>query len=159
MQRTIELQKLKGRKSEKTFPLIVASKAMADRYAHPRCLGHRLMKEYWPGPLTLVMDARKRTDLAKSLIKSDGTIAMRLSSYPVAMALSKKLRAPITSTSANVAGAHTSYSIEEVNLAVDYTLDAGKLAKKKPSTIASITTKEVNILRQGSVKPKDSKKK
>src|SRR3989338_9502620 len=51
---------VKGRARGKPLPLIVASSAMAWRYARPTQLARRLAQRYWPGPLTLVLAARRR---------------------------------------------------------------------------------------------------
>ena len=151
-----KLHKLKGRDSHKTFPLIVSSTSMAEKYGHLRCLGRRLAKAYWPGPLTLVLEARRDSDLSKSLIREDGTIAMRVSSHPMAKALAKSLGAPVTATSANRVGEEAPYAVDEVSLKADFVIDSGKLPKREVSTIVRITEKELDILRQGSIRPYDA---
>ncbi len=150
-----KVAKLKGRPMEKTFPLIVSSTAMADRYAHLRCLGHRLAKTYWPGPLTLVAPARKDTSLARGIVAKDETIAIRVSSNETARALARGLGRPIVSTSANRAGEPPAYDVSDVKLHVNFVLDVGGLSKMRASTIARIVNKKIEILRQGSVKPYD----
>lgn len=152
-----KVAKLKGRPKEKTFPLIVSSVAMADRYGHLRCLGRRLAKVYWPGPLTLVVEARKGSKLVSGVARDDGTIAVRVSSHPVAQTLSRKLGKPIVSTSANKAGRPVAYRVEDTQIEADFTIDSGKLPKRKPSTIARIVNKRIEVLRKGPVKPVDPK--
>lgn len=152
-----KVAKLKGRPLEKTFSLIVASTAMADRYGHLRCLGHRLAKKYWPGALTLVVDARKGSGLAKGVIAKDGTIALRVSSHPVAHELSRGLRKPIVATSANVFGEPAVNQLSALSFQVDGRLDAGELPPCPASTIARIADGEVQVLRQGAVHPRDPK--
>lgn len=152
-----KVAKLKGRPAEKTFPLIMASTAMADRYGHLHCLGHRLAKKYWPGALTLVVDARKGSGLAKGVIAKDGTIALRVSSHPVAHELSRGLRKPIVATSANVSGQPAVYRLELLSMKVDGRLDVGELPQRSASTIARIADGEVQVLRQGAVHPRDPK--
>ena len=152
-----KVARLKGRPLDKTFPLIVSSTAMADRFGHLHCLGHRLAKTYWPGALTLVVEARKGAGLAKGVIAKDGTIALRVSSDKTAIALSRGLGKPIVSTSANKAGEPAVYDVSALDLKTDAVLDAGRLLKHKPSTIARITEKQIEILRVGSIKPYDSR--
>ncbi|HBL39323.1 TPA: threonylcarbamoyl-AMP synthase [Candidatus Uhrbacteria bacterium] len=146
--------RLKGRPSEKTFPLIVSSTAMADRYAHLRCLGHRLAKKFWPGPLTLVVEARKNVGLARGIVARDGTVALRVSSNETARALARGLGRPIVSTSANRAGEPPAYDALDVTLKADFILDDGRLPRRKPSTIVHVVQGKIEVLRQGSVDPK-----
>lgn len=153
-----KVAKLKGRPKEKTFPLIVSSTAMADRYGHLRCLGRRLAKTYWPGPLTLVIETRKDSGLVSGVARDDGTIAVRVSSHPVAQTLSRQLGKPIVSTSANKAGAPVAYSVEGTHMKADFVIDGGKLPKRKPSTIARIVDKKIEVLRKGPIKPIDPKR-
>ena len=60
----------------------------------------------WPAPLTLVVPVRKAylAKVVPSLLDAKGCVAIRVSSHPVPRALSRLLGAPITATSANVAG-------------------------------------------------------
>ena len=57
---------------------------------------------YWPGPVTLVAPARDRAPAW--LVDADGTLAMRVTSHPVARDLCARFRGPLISTSANRAG-------------------------------------------------------
>jgi len=149
-----KVAKLKGRPSEKTFPLIVSSTAMAERYAHLRCLGRRLAKAHWPGPLTLVVEARKNVGLARGIVARDGTVALRVSSNETARALARGLGRPIVSTSANRAGEPPAYDALDVTLKADFILDDGRLPRRKPSTIVHVVQGKIEVLRQGSVDPK-----
>ncbi|MFH1142341.1 MAG: L-threonylcarbamoyladenylate synthase, partial [Candidatus Uhrbacteria bacterium] len=106
------LMKIKGRGS-KTLSVIVSSLAMAKQYVRVEGLAWKLARQFWPGPLTIVLpilgkDARKgvnRNDILtdvfpKHCIK-DNQIAIRVSAHPIARELSKQLGRPITATSAN----------------------------------------------------------
>ncbi|MBI4434998.1 L-threonylcarbamoyladenylate synthase [Candidatus Uhrbacteria bacterium] len=118
------IYRLKGREHGKPLPLIVASRAMAARYAQFTPLARRLAKKYWPGPLTLVLtqdisppppqwrgSERGRRVLAPGIIAPNGTIALRTSSHSIARALSRALGRPIVSTSANRSGEPPCYSV------------------------------------------------
>src|SRR5579863_3279632 len=61
----------------------------------------RLAEAFWPGPLTIVFPARE--GFAPELVGAAG-VAVRVSSHPIARALSSGLGRPITATSANLSG-------------------------------------------------------
>lgn len=161
------LRLLKGRAREKTFPLIVSSFAMAKRYAifSPRLLA--LAKRYWPGALTIIAPVRPQSGLAPDVI-CHGTIAIRVSSHPVARSLSRRLNGPIIATSANHSGDPCAYTTKEalasLGKSVEILLDAGPLSKRASSTIIKEEDGKITVLRRGSIKiPKwyvaESKKK
>lgn len=153
--------RLKGRAAGKSLPLIVASRAMAERYAVFTPHARRLARTHWPGPLTMVLALRaapmEGSMLAYGTIARNRTIALRISSHPVARALSRRLGRPIVATSANIFGkppAHTARAARrtfrssvEVRI-----LDGGVLPRSVPSTIVDVTDGVPRILRQGIVR-------
>jgi L-threonylcarbamoyladenylate synthase len=149
----VRVFRIKGREEEKSLPLIASSREMVERYAGiPRGLGN-LASQYWPGPLTLVLPAMGR--LASGVMK-DGTVAIRVSSHPIARALCEGIDRPIVSTSANRTGQRTCYSVADVRAqlgdAPDLYIDVGILRPEPPSTIVGIDDYGYpEILRQGSV--------
>jgi len=153
-----KINALKGRSPEKTPPLIVASFAMAERYGLFSAALRGLCKQFWPGPLTLVVPARKGTDLSRSAIHRDGTIALRVSSHPVSQMLSRRLKAPIVATSANRSGEPPCYDVDclrEIFLSgkePSVILDGGKLRGEKPSTIVKEEDGKIIVLRQGAIR-------
>jgi len=157
--------KLKGRKIGKSLPLIVASKTMAGHLITVDPVRSLMISRFWPGPLTIVARAwrgnppaggpRPTDRLAPGVVAKDGTIALRVSSHPVARALSRGLGRPIVATSANRAGDPPTYTtrdaIEDLHGSPDLVLDAGRLPRRKSSTIIKIVNGRVQVLRQGSV--------
>jgi L-threonylcarbamoyladenylate synthase len=145
---------IKGRGEEKSLPLIAASREMVERFAGiPRGL-ERLATQHWPGPLTLVIPAMGGR-FASGVVR-DGAVAIRVSSHPIARALSEGIDAPIVSTSANVADQPACYSIADVRSqlgdAPDLYLDGGTLQPQPPSTIVAIDDYGYpEVLRQGKI--------
>src|SRR5207248_3812322 len=95
---------VKARDAAKPVGLIVSDLAMAAalvRELPP--MARRLAEVFWPGPLTLVLDAG--ANIAPELIGPDGGLGMRVSSHPMATELVRRFGRPITATSANLAGA------------------------------------------------------
>lgn len=149
---------IKGREPGKTPPLIVASRAMAEEYAEiPEAL-RPLVEAHWPGALTVVGKVGK--GLASGVVRSDGTVAVRVSPHPVALALSKGLGFPIVATSANVSGLSPCYSVnvflKQLRAAghpePDAIVDVGAIPRRKPSTIVTVKKGKIVVVRQGSVK-------
>lgn len=146
----------KGRRRGKSLPLIVGSLAMAERVGRLNALARRLGRRYWPGALTLVVPSRRR--LPRGVVAANGTVALRLSSHPVARRLSRGLGQPVVATSANRSGRANSYSVRALTGAFGrqretvYLLSAGTLPRRPPSTIVRPTNFGLQILRQGSVR-------
>ncbi len=106
--------------------------------------GRALAMEFWPGPLTLVVDAPM--GFADAARAEDGSVAIRSSSHPLARALVAEV-GPLTSTSANRHGAPPLLCAEGCDLAVDAVVDGGDLPPSPPSTIVDIRTG--TVLRRG----------
>ena len=139
---------IKKRSEEKKLPVIVADLKMAKNYAKFNKDSLKLAKAFWPGPLTLVLENKKKV----SPLVADEKIALRVSSNKVARMLSRKLGKPIVATSANISGKTNCYSIKEVlkqEVKADLYLDAGKLDRIIPSTIFDVERRM--ILREGPI--------
>ena len=112
-----------------------------------------IAEAFWPGPLTLVVKASEQVE--KGLLGSGDTIAVRVSSHPVAHALTEKCGVPIISTSANPSGKSTFISgkeaVREWGDRVDLVLDGGTIESKLPSTILDLSRSEPMVLREGAV--------
>lgn len=148
---------LKGRPAGKALPVIVASVAMAERYCRFSEAAERLARRHWPGPLTLVLPARRRR-FPSHLLGPSHTVGVRVSARREARALSRELGRPIVATSANVSGDVPAYTVREVERAfgaaseVVYFLARGTLRRRRPSTVARLSGDHLTVLRQGSVR-------
>ncbi|MFH1404686.1 MAG: L-threonylcarbamoyladenylate synthase [Patescibacteria group bacterium] len=149
---------IKQRRQGNTFPLIVGTLKMAQAYGDFSQLMKKMAREFWPGALTLCVPIKKEVVLSKYAIKN-GSIALRVSSNEIARLLSKELGVPIISTSANLSGKESCYSVEDVKkefvhekLQPDYFIDAGVLPKRKSSTIVQEQNGKLDVLREGSVR-------
>jgi L-threonylcarbamoyladenylate synthase len=103
--------------------------------------------EYSESPLTIVY--RGAVNLAKNLISSEETIAVRIVKNPFCIELLRKFGKPVVSTSANISGTEaplTFNNISDVVLKqVDYVVNllSEKNKTGKPSTIIQIETNGV----------------
>jgi len=146
--------RIKGRTRAKALPLLLSDISQVSQVslAFPeiaRVLGNR----FWPGPLTLVV---YKSDKVPDAVTSGGkTIAIRVSSHPVAMALVEGLGFPITGTSANISGKPSPVTAEEVfsqlDNRVDLIIEGGKCPGGVESTIIDVTQKVPVIIRDGAI--------
>jgi L-threonylcarbamoyladenylate synthase len=143
----------KGRGAEKASALLVRDLAMLAELCveiPPRAV--ELAARHWPGPLTLALPARPGLPEA---IVSEGCVAARVSSHPLAAALVAGLGRPLTATSANPADAPPARTAAEVARyfagAAVHCLDGGQTAGGPPSTLVRLRGAEVEVLRQGAI--------
>jgi L-threonylcarbamoyladenylate synthase len=113
-----------------------------------------LAARFWPGPLTLVVDAAP--GLSPHLVGPDGGVAVRHSSHPVAGALVDRLGEPLTATSANFRAeppATTPDHIRASGLAalLDFVLEAGQTPGDRPSTVLRLFGDRAALLREGAI--------
>lgn len=152
---------LKGRAPESPIPVIVADEKMLQGIvAEVPEMARKLMSRFWPGPLTLVLPARKRLPLA--LLSREGEIGVRISSHPLATQLTGKLGCPLTATSANPSGGEPARTIEEAKAyfagRLEIFLAGGRLAGKKGSTVVAFGSGGLRIIREGEISLEDLKK-
>jgi L-threonylcarbamoyladenylate synthase len=149
----VRLRQMKGREAGKPISVLINGVEMLDRLCKSiPPLARRLMASYWPGPLTLVLPARR--ELPRPLI-SEGCVAVRASSHPTAGALVAAFGGPITATSANPAGeapATTPETVEEMFEGRCRVIHGGVTIGGAPSTVARVRSGRLEILRQGALR-------
>jgi L-threonylcarbamoyladenylate synthase len=111
----------------------------------------RLMKEFWPGPLTLVFK-RSETVPAVTVAGLD-TIAVRMPQHAVALALIKESNRSIAAPSANLAGKPSPTSakhvFDDLNGRIDAILDGGPTYIGVESTVLDLSVDPPLVLRPG----------
>ena len=147
------LKRIKGRE-DKPLSVLVANQSMLEMVVEPAalcCRARQLIARYWPGPLTLVLPARK--GLPTALYNAQGGVGVRVSSDPVAAELVCALSLPLTATSANRGGKPAATTAQEAALeGVAMVLDDGE-RDGEPSTVMEVLDGTSRILRQGNVRP------
>jgi len=156
------LARLKGRASGKPFLLLVDGMEMlaaAGLVLGPQARG--LAREFWPGPLTLVLRGGEGR-LPDRLRGPEGGIAVRWTSHRGIARLLHHLERPLTSTSANLPGrpaapgpeAIAQYFPEAVESGDLLILDGGVLGNVPPSTLVDCTGSLPRLVREGAI-PRD----
>jgi L-threonylcarbamoyladenylate synthase len=148
------LAALKGRDAQKPISVIIRDAAMLGAVVtRVPARAATLIARCWPGPLTLVLPARR--DLPPELTGGSGRIGVRVSSHPTAQALVTALGEPITATSANPGGAEPAIDVATARgyfaARVAAYVDGGTLAGGLGSTVLLVADDEVRVMRRGAV--------
>ena len=111
----------------------------------------KLMREFWPGPLTLVF---KHSDIVPSVtVAGLDTIAIRMPQHKVALALIRESNRPIAAPSANLAGKPSPTSakhvFDDLNGRIDAILDGGTTHIGVESTVLDLSVNPPMVLRPG----------
>lgn len=136
------VQEIKGRDPGKPIALLCASveEALAcGENVSP--LARRLAERYWPGPLTLVLE---RT--------GGGTIGVRVPDHPMAQGLLAYYGGTLYATSANLSGASSPRSLEEVDSRVREAVDViveGEAGGGVASAVVDLSGQEAWLIRAG----------
>lgn len=150
---------LKGRPAGKPFLLLVNGLEMLAAVGLSLNPAARILaREFWPGPLTLVLRGGegKLPDLLRG---PEGGIAVRWTSHPAVAQLLGNLRQPLTSTSANRPGRATAPGPEAISQSFPeavasgelLVLDGGTLGNVPPSTLVDCTAPVPRLIREGAI--------
>jgi len=142
----------KRRPTDKPISVIVGSVDQARSVArNPDGLWQRLSHAFWPGPLTIVVEAAD--DVPAILTGGTGTVGVRVPDCTLARAICEKARVPLTATSANRAGDRPATTAAEIvaclGTELSLVLDCGTLSAGAGSTVVDISSGRVTIIRNG----------
>ena len=110
-----------------------------------------IMKEFWPGPLTLIF---KRSNIVPNVtVAGLETIAIRMPKHNVALRLIEQSGCPIAAPSANLAGKPSpttaKHVFEDLNGRIDAILDGGPTCIGVESTVLDLSVDPPMVLRPG----------
>ncbi len=134
-------------------PLIihVADPKSARRYGRFPKSAARLMTEFWPGPLTLIVE--RRPSVPPIVTAGLETVAIRVPAHPAALALIRAAECGIAAPSANpfgyVSPTDARHVSEQLGDAIDLILDGGPCTIGLDSTIRSLAGPTPCVLRVG----------
>jgi L-threonylcarbamoyladenylate synthase len=145
---------IKGREESKPLLLLIGDRTWVPGIARKISpLAERLMEKFWPGPLTLVLEALPH--LPALITANTGKVGLRASSHPVARALALAAGRAITGTSANLSGQPDITTPQEVlrvlGEKLDAILDGGKTAGGLGSTVLDVSGVPPKVIREGAI--------
>jgi L-threonylcarbamoyladenylate synthase len=149
-----KLFRLKGRSFKDPIPLIAArADAVEAIVEEVGPIGQSLIERYWPGPLTIIFNAKKT--LPGVLTAHTGKVGVRVPGSYEAQRLASAVGSLITSTSANPTGSPPPNSAKGVldyfDGLIDVIIDGGTLAARKPSTVVDVTGGTIELIREGAI--------
>jgi len=145
---------VKRRSADQPVPVVVADRRQAALVVDPiPPLAERLMTRFWPGPLTIVMQAR--AIVPALLTGGTGRLGVRQPGLPLPALLAAAVGGPITATSANRSGAPPATTADMVRAAlgdeIDLILDGGPTPGGLPSTVLDVTVEPPRLIRAGRI--------
>ncbi len=150
-----KLLQYKTQRGDKPLSILVKNQEQAEEFVQLSDSAKQAYGAFLPGPVTVVSVGKHQ--VAPGVESVQGTLGVRISSYPLAQKLAEQFGKPITATSANASGKKRPYRVEDIleNTSarqqdlISVILDVGELAKNPPSTVIDTTLDTLQVLRQG----------
>lgn len=158
------LVELKGRQKNNPMALAISGVRDLDDFVPDLSeLASRLARRCWPGPVSLVLDARQRgsvfydlPDFVQGVTSKGSSVSFRVPNHAFTLAVLKELGEPVVLTSANRSGKAEACSFDEIVAqlgdGIDLIVDDGPLANPQPSTVLWVDGEKFSILRSGAVR-------
>ena len=147
---------IKGRPAGKPIHCVVESLKVAEEYGVFDPVSRALAKEFFPGPLTIVVE--KKQDVQTGVARNIETIGFRIPDNEFCIALAKASKKPYTTTSANVSGQKTQLKVSDVleqlgekASGIDLIIDAGELPPRPASTVVGVSESDYVVIRDGQI--------
>lgn len=155
-----KLYDIKFRDKAKGFLLLVSDFEEALKIAEFNELAKKLVKQYWPGQLTLILKKNEPSIIPPEVTAFKDTIGLRVPENEIILNILKLLKeeghlGAIIGTSANYSGEPPCISgdgvAKKILSPIDLILDGGKSKSRLPTTIVDCTTVEPKFLRIGKI--------
>ena len=150
------LKESKGRPENKPIPTMVSSIRQIEKIAYVSEDAKHLMETFMPGGFTMIL--KKRENLPAYLTNGFDTIGIRMPDDDFVLHLIDLCEKPLLVTSANLSGAQTGVTSDEVLEQLDGRIDAivcGKAKGSVASTIVDMSNEKMKIVREGAIKSSD----
>lgn len=157
----VAIQKIYSTKKRPSFnPLIVHIKGIEDLEKIAKEIPEKakiLAKEFWPGPLTMIL--KKQPTISDIISAGKETVAVRIPNHPIALELLKSIDFPLAAPSANPFGSISPTSALHVDGyfgdELEIILDGGVCQAGLESTIVGFNGNDIIIYRLGAISVED----
>jgi L-threonylcarbamoyladenylate synthase len=149
-----EVFRIKGRPESRALPILVSSIEQAVTLARDLPdIFLTLAHKFWPGALTMVVDATDRLPL--KVTGNTGRVALRWPNSNITSAIVEAVGGPITGTSANLSGfpscTNAQQIVKQLGERLPLILDSGDTGAILASTIVRIEGERWTIVREGAL--------
>lgn len=146
----------KGRPAKNPLIVHVSTRAQADQVAvRIPAEARRLMRRFWPGPLTLVLP--KSPLLPYSVTAGLDTVAVRMPAHPIAQELIRLAGVPVAAPSANASGrpspTSSAHVLDDLDGRIHAVVVGGPSKHGVESTVLDVTRRPFTVLRPGVITP------
>lgn len=117
----------------------------------------KLIRAFWPGPVTLLFQASKSLDpkVRKPLTQAKGWLGVRVPDDPFFLTVLRGFGRPLLVSSANLASKHGAHSLAQVKKnfgrSLDLLVEAGDLTPAERSTLVDVTGEAASVVRAGAI--------
>lgn len=143
----------KGRPSDNPLIVHVGTLSAVEPLCYVNERARKLMDAFWPGPLTLLLP--KKPIIPTITNAGLPSVAIRMPSHPVALALLRACGVPIAAPSANTSGRPSpttaAHVLDDLDGKIPLILDGGPCEVGLESTVVDMTADVPTIVRPGGV--------
>jgi len=150
----LKIFKAKNRPADNPLIVHVSSEKMLQEVSlEIPVIAKKLIKKYWPGPLTLVL---KKSNKVPSVVSCGlDTVAVRMPSNKIVFELIKKSGVPIAAPSANLSKSpsptRAKHVFDDLSGRIDMIIDGGECDIGLESTVLDISGNMPRLLRPGKI--------
>ena len=149
----LKIFEAKGRPGDNPLIVHIHDRAQLAGICETDETAEKLMDAFWPGPLTLIMP--KKPEIPLEVTAGLDTVAVRMPSHPVALAMLQACGLPVAAPSANRSGKPSPTSAEHVRVDMEgripMILDGGSCQVGLESTVLTVCQDIPCILRPGGI--------
>ena len=150
-----KIYEIKSRDKIKSLPVLAYSLDIVKEITLIDKFTEKIIKKYWPGPLTLILTLTDQK--LKESLKIQNKIAVRIPDSKCTLKLLEECKL-LVGTSANISG-NSSYTNPDECIKniknYDVFLNGGTITSKGESTIIEIEDEKIKIIREGALKAED----
>lgn len=145
----------KGRPSDNPLIVHIYDRSQVDELAScTNEVAERLMNEFWPGPLTLILPVKQGV-LSQHVTAGLATVGLRMPDHPIALELMRQAAIPVAAPSANTSGRPSptlaSHVYDDLQGKIVGIVDGGATGVGLESTVVEVTNNHIQVLRPGGV--------